>query len=96
MSNHYHPYIQTPEPNLVAGMAWLQNTLMRRYNVRHCKWARLFVDRYKAVRVERLDKRAVSEEIKSCGVPPQSEEVDARASHLRCGWRVEEADEPKG
>jgi hypothetical protein len=36
--------------------------------------------------VERLDKRAVSEEIKSCGVPPQSEEVDARASHLRRGW----------
>lgn len=36
--------------------------------------------------VERLDKRAVSEEIKSCGVPPHSEEVDARASHLRRGW----------
>jgi hypothetical protein len=36
--------------------------------------------------VERLDKRAVSEEIKSCGVPPQTEEVDQRASHLRRGW----------
>jgi REP element-mobilizing transposase RayT len=32
MSNHYHLFLQTPEPNLVAGMAWLQNTLTRRYN----------------------------------------------------------------
>ena len=164
MSNHYHLFIQTPEPNLVAGMSWLQNTLTRRYNVRHRKWGRLFGDRYKAVvvegedryhyqtlmdyihlnpvrarmirpkagqsvmdypwsslaggyalppkkrpkwlaadagfkafdlvdtvagrraMVERLDKRAVSEEIKSCGVPPQTEEVDQRASHLRRGW----------
>jgi len=164
MGNHYHLFLQTPEPNLVAGMSWLQNTLTRRYNVRHRKWGRLFGDRYKAVvvegedryhyqtlmdyihlnpvrariirpkegqsvlaypwssiaggyalppkkrakwldvvaglkafnladtvagrreMVERLDKRAVSEEIKSCGVPPQSEEVDARASHLRRGW----------
>lgn len=164
MSNHYHLFLQTPEPNLVAGMSWLQNTLTRRYNVRHRKWGRLFGDRYKAVVVEgddryhyqtlmdyihlnpvrariirpkagqsvldyawssiaggyalppkkrakwlaaaeglrafgqadtvagrremaeRLDKRAISEEIKSCGVPPQSEEVDRRASHLRRGW----------
>lgn len=164
MSNHYHLFLQTPEPNLVAGMAWLQNTLTRRYNVRHRQWGRLFGDRYKAVVVqgedryhyqtlmdylhlnpvrariirpkagqsvldypwssvaggyalppkqrakwldaasglkafnlpdtvagrrqivERLDRRAVSEEIKSCGVPPQTAEVDARSSHLRRGW----------
>ena len=164
MSNHYHLFLQTPEPNLVAGMSWLQNALTRRYNVRHRKWGRLFGDRYKAVivegedryhyqtlmdyihlnpvrarmirpkagqsvmdypwssvaggyalptkqrakwldaaaglkafnladtvagrrtMVERLDKRAVSEEIKSCGVPLQSEEEEARASHLRRGW----------
>ena len=35
---------------------------------------------------ERLNRRAVEEEIKSCGVPPQTEEVDQRASHLRRGW----------
>jgi REP element-mobilizing transposase RayT len=29
MSNHYHLLIQTPEPNLVAGMKWLQNTYTR-------------------------------------------------------------------
>jgi putative transposase len=164
MGNHYHLFLQTPEPNLVAGMSWLQNTLTRRYNVRHRKWGRLFGDRYKAVVVEgedryhyqtlmdyihlnpvragiiqprnrqsvldyewsslasayavvpkrrakwldavsglksfeledtvsgrkqmvkRLDRRAVEEEAKSCGVPALPEELDARCSHLRRGW----------
>ena len=52
MDNHYHLFLQTPEPNLVAGMQWLQNTVTRRHNVRHKKWGRLFGDRYKAVLVE--------------------------------------------
>ncbi len=44
--------LETPEPNLVAGMQWLQNTLTRRFNVRHRAWGRVFGDRYKAVLVE--------------------------------------------
>ena len=52
MSNHYHLLIQTPEPNLVDGMKWLQNTYTRRFNIRHRLWGRLFGDRYKAVPVE--------------------------------------------
>jgi putative transposase len=52
MSNHYHLCIQTPEPNLVAGMKWLQNTVTRRFNVRHRAWGRVFGDRYKAISVE--------------------------------------------
>jgi len=164
MSNHYHLFIQTPEANLVAGMSWLQNTVTRRYNVRHMAWGRLFGDRYKAVlvegadfyhyrtlvdyihlnpvrarlvvpkksqslldypwssvaggwalppgkrpkwlaaeeglmrfdlpdtvagrrrMVERLDRRAVEEEIKTCGMPVVQEDVDVRCSHLRRGW----------
>jgi putative transposase len=35
--------------------------------------------------VERLDRRAVEEETKKCGVPVMAEEVDARCSHLRRG-----------
>lgn len=35
---------------------------------------------------ERLDRRAVEEEIRNCGVPPLSDEVDTRCSHLRRGW----------
>ena len=164
MGNHYHLFIETPEANLVAGMSWLQNTVTRRYNVRHQAWGRLFGDRYKAVvvdgadtyhyrtladyihlnpvrarlvvpkkghsvldypwssvaggwalppgkrpkwlaaekglerfdlpdtvagrrrMVERLDRRAVEEEIKKCGMPVLAEDVDARCSHLRRGW----------
>lgn len=164
MGNHYHLFIQTPEANLVAGMSWLQNTVTRRYNIRHMAWGRLFGDRYKAVlvdgadlyhyrtlvdyihlnpvrarlvvpkkgqsvldypwssvaggwvlplgkrakwlaaeeglmrfdlpdtvagrrrMVERLDRRAVEEEIKTCGMPVVQEDIDARCSHLRRGW----------
>ena len=52
LSNHYHLMIETPEPNLVEGMKWLQNTVTRRFNVRHRAWGRVFGDRYKAVLVE--------------------------------------------
>jgi REP element-mobilizing transposase RayT len=46
MVNHYHLCLETPEPNLVEGMKWLQNTYTRRFNVRHRLWGRLFGDRY--------------------------------------------------
>ena len=52
MGNHYHLFLETPEANLVEGMKWLQNTVTRRFNVRHREWGRLFGDRYKAVLVE--------------------------------------------
>ena len=52
MSNHYHLVLETPEPNLVAGMGWLQNTYTRRHNVRHKLWGHVFGGRYKAVLVE--------------------------------------------
>jgi putative transposase len=52
LSNHYHLMIETPEPNLVEGMKWLQNAVTRRFNVRHRAWGRVFGDRYKAVLVE--------------------------------------------
>ena len=52
MGNHYHFVLETPEPNLVAGMAWVQNTFTRRHNVRHGLWGHLFGGRYKAVLVD--------------------------------------------
>ncbi len=52
MRNHYHVVLETPEPNLVEGMQWLQNAYTRRFNTRHRGWGRLFGDRYKAVPVE--------------------------------------------
>ena len=35
MGNHYHLLVETPEPNLVAGMKWLQGAYTQRYNGRH-------------------------------------------------------------
>jgi putative transposase len=55
MGNHYHMVLETPEANLVAGMAWLQNTYTRRHNVRHRLWGHVFGGRYKAVLVDGED-----------------------------------------
>ncbi len=52
MSNHYHFLFQTPEPNLVQGMSWFQNTWTCRFNARHRQWGHLFGGRYKAKPVE--------------------------------------------
>jgi len=52
MSNHYHLLVETPEPNLVSGMKWLQGTYTQRYNARHRKRGHLFQGRYRAVPVE--------------------------------------------
>jgi hypothetical protein len=52
MDNHYHLVFKTPEPNLVAGMKWLQNTWTKRFNARHRQWGHLFGGRYTSVLVE--------------------------------------------
>ena len=38
MSTHYHLLLETPEPNLVAGMKWFQGTYTQRFNSRHRLW----------------------------------------------------------
>ncbi len=55
MGNHYHLLLETPEPNLVAGMHWVQSTYTQRFNVRHREWGHLFQGRYKAIPVEAGD-----------------------------------------
>lgn len=52
LRDRYKLFIQTPKPNLVDGMFWLQNVLTRRYNSAHGTRGRLFTDRYKSVIVE--------------------------------------------
>lgn len=51
MGNHYHLLVETPEPNLVSGMQWLQGTYTKRFNIRHKEWGHLFQGRYKALLV---------------------------------------------
>lgn len=48
MPNHYHLLLETPEPNLVAGMKWLQGTYTQRFNCRNKLNGHLFQGRYKA------------------------------------------------
>ncbi len=52
MSNHYHLVLETPNANLVAGMAWLQSTYTIRLNHRHRLIGHVLSGRYKAQLVE--------------------------------------------
>ena len=52
MGNHYHLVIETPDPNLVAGMAWFQSTYTIRFNHRHRLCGHVFAGRYKSQIVE--------------------------------------------
>jgi hypothetical protein len=52
MRNHYHVVLETPNANLLAGMAWLQSTCTIRPNHRHRLFGHVFSGRYKAQLVE--------------------------------------------
>jgi len=52
MRNHYHLAIETPQPNLVHGMHWLQSTLATRFNRLRQENGHLFQGRYQAILIE--------------------------------------------
>jgi putative transposase len=52
MRNHFHLVIETPQPNLVAGMKWLMGVYTKRFNIRHKLCGHLFAGRYKALIVD--------------------------------------------
>lgn len=52
MSNHYHLALETPTPNLVEGMHWLQSTFATRFNRLRKERGHLFQGRYQAIAVE--------------------------------------------
>jgi REP element-mobilizing transposase RayT len=52
MPNHFHLVVETPDANLVAGMAWLLSTYTIRLNQRHQLSGHVFGGRYKALNVE--------------------------------------------
>jgi hypothetical protein len=45
-SNHFHLVVETPEPNLVAGMKWLLGTYASRFNRRHQEFGHVFSGRF--------------------------------------------------
>jgi len=63
MSNHFHAVVETPQPNLVAGMRWLLGTYTQRFNRRHQHWGHLFGGRYKG---QLIDERTLSYLVQAC------------------------------
>jgi REP element-mobilizing transposase RayT len=52
MRNHFHLVIETPNANLVAGMAWLLSAYTIRLNHWHKLFGHVFAGRYKAQAVD--------------------------------------------
>jgi REP element-mobilizing transposase RayT len=52
MPNHFHLVLETPSPNLVAGMKWFLGTYTSRFNRRHKYFGHLFSGRYKSLIVD--------------------------------------------
>jgi putative transposase len=52
MRNHFHLALETPEPNLVDGMHWLQSTYATRFNRYRSELGHVFQGRYKSPLVE--------------------------------------------
>jgi REP element-mobilizing transposase RayT len=49
MGNHFHVLVETPEPNLVAGMKWFLGVYSQGWNRRRQRHGHVFQGRYKAV-----------------------------------------------
>ena len=49
MGNHFHLLLETPEPNLVAGMKWLLGVFSQGWNRRRLRRGHVFQGRYKSV-----------------------------------------------
>ncbi len=49
MGNHFHLLMETPEPNLVAGMKWMLGVFSQGWNRRRQRHGHVFQGRYKAV-----------------------------------------------
>src|SRR5437016_4880019 len=52
MGNHFHLVVETPRPNLSAGMQWLLGSYTQQFNRRHRLCGHLFGGRYKALLVD--------------------------------------------
>jgi hypothetical protein len=66
MPNHFHRVVETPEANLVAGMAWLLSTYTIRLNARHKLSGHVFGGRYKALAVEAVATAIFENRVRLC------------------------------
>lgn len=53
MDNHYHLVVETPRPNLSAGMRQLNGLYAQRFNERHDRCGHVFQSRYRSILVEK-------------------------------------------
>ena len=53
MNNHYYLLLETPEPNLSAGMRQLNGIYTQAFNRHHRRVGHLFQERFKAILVEK-------------------------------------------
>jgi putative transposase len=53
MNNHYHLLVETPLPNLSAGMHYLNGVYGQRFNLRHDRTGHLFQGRFKSILIEK-------------------------------------------
>ena len=73
---HYHLLLETPEPNLVAGMKWFQGTYTLRFNARHRLSGHLFQGRYSRAERDRprvSAARRAATEVAVNAIPVQAE-----------------------
>jgi putative transposase len=52
MRNHFHLLVETPQPNIAAGMSWLNSSYSRTFNRLHGRVGHLFQSRYGAQLIE--------------------------------------------
>ena len=52
LPNHFHWLLETPAPNLVAGMKWFLGAYSQRFNARHGQRGHVFQGRYKALPID--------------------------------------------
>ena len=53
MENHYHLVVETPQPNLSAGMRQLNGIYAQAFNERHDRCGHVFQGRYRSILVEK-------------------------------------------
>jgi putative transposase len=97
MPNHYHLALETPDPNLVEGMHWLQSTFATRFNRFRDERGHLFQGRFQSPLVE--DARALVRVINYIHLNPVRAHMVPAADCGSFRWsslrRLMQADRPK-
>ena len=86
MSNHYHLAVETPEPNLVFGMKWLQSTFATRFNRLRNERGHVFQGRYKAILIGE-DRPLLGLVVKALAAASKSE-ADTQSELKGAPWKA--------